>query len=51
VEIETGIVEGKFPKRALGAVLEWHDLYRDKLKEDWELAKEHQPLKSIPPLE
>ena len=28
VDIHTGVVEGKFPKRALKAVLEWYDLHR-----------------------
>lgn len=51
VEISSGIVEGRFPRRALKAVLEWHDLYRDELLADWTLAEQHQPLEKIPPLE
>ncbi|MFZ4614992.1 MAG: DUF4160 domain-containing protein, partial [Rectinemataceae bacterium] len=51
VEKQTGIVEGKFPKRALNAVMEWYELHRDELLSDWELAKKHEPLKNIPPLE
>jgi len=51
VEIATGVVEGRFPKRALRALLEWHEIYRDRLIEDWELAERHEPLKKIPPLE
>jgi hypothetical protein len=51
VEIATGVVEGRFPKRALKALLEWYEVYRDRLVEDWELAERHQPLKKIPPLE
>jgi len=51
VEIATGVVEGRFPKRALRALLEWHEMYRDRLVEDWELAERHLPLKKIPPLE
>jgi hypothetical protein len=51
VEIVTGVVEGRFPRRALRALLEWHEIYRDRLVEDWELAERHQPLKKIPPLE
>jgi len=31
VEIESGVIEGTFPKRALRAVLEWLDLHRDEL--------------------
>ena len=51
VNIETGVVSGTFPPRALRAVMEWHELNREKLMEDWGLAAKHQALKKIPPLE
>ncbi len=51
VDIITGIVEGKFPKRALKHVLEWHELHQDELLEDWYLCKENQNPKPIMPLE
>jgi hypothetical protein len=51
VEIETGIFTGRFPKRALGLVLEWAALHRGELLENWALAREKQPLKRIAPLE
>jgi hypothetical protein len=51
VEIATGVVEGKFPRRALHAVLDWYLLYKDQLREDWQLAAQHAQLKKIPPLE
>ena len=51
VEINSGVVEGRFPRRALRAVMEWHELHRDELLADWELAEQHQPLLDIPPLE
>ncbi len=51
VEIHTGIVEGRFPRRALSALMEWHVLQKERLLEDWELAEKHEPLKKIPPLE
>jgi len=51
VEINSGIIEGKFPRRVLKAVLEWFEIYREQLLEDWELAKSHTELKKIPPLE
>ncbi len=51
VEINAGIVQGRFPRRALKALLEWYELHRDELLEDWELAEQHQPLNRIPPLE
>jgi len=46
-----GIVEGKFPKRALSAVMEWLEIYKNQLLEDWDLAAKHEQLKKIPPLE
>ena len=51
VEIETGIIEGRFPRRALKAVLEWLEISKDQLLEDWELSRQHEPLSKIPPLE
>jgi hypothetical protein len=51
VEINTGIVQGRFPRRALKSLLEWYELYREQLLEDWRLAERHQPLTPIPPLE
>ncbi len=51
VEINSGVVQGRFPRRALKALLEWYELHRDKLLEDWELAEQHHPLNRIPPLE
>ena len=51
VEIETGTVNGKFPKRALSHVLEWCELHKVELLEDWKLAILRQPLKRIEPLE
>lgn len=51
VDIETGIVKGEFPKRALRAVLEWYDLHKTELIEDWKLAINDKPLNKIKPLE
>jgi hypothetical protein len=51
VEIETGEVNGHFPRRALGAVLEWTELHRNELMADWQLAREEQALNRIEPLE
>ncbi|NPV02922.1 MAG: DUF4160 domain-containing protein [Brevinematales bacterium] len=51
IELETGIIEGTFPRHALKAVLEWYELHRDELHEDWELATARSPLKKITPLE
>jgi hypothetical protein len=51
VEIGSGVVSGKFPRRALKAVLEWYELHKDELLEDWHLAEQMMPLKKIEPLE
>ena len=51
VEVETRVVHGEFPPRALRLVLEWTELHRSELLEDWLLARQGQPLKGIAPLE
>ncbi len=50
IEIETGMIEGKMPKRALRMVLEWFEKHQSKLIENWERAKKRQTLRKIPPL-
>jgi hypothetical protein len=51
VDIVTGNVTGDFPKRGLAHVLEWHDLHRNELIENWNLVRERRPLRRIAPLE
>jgi uncharacterized protein DUF4160 len=51
VDIKTGVVTGKFPRRALNAVLEWYVLHQDVLMANWEAAMNRQPLSKIEPLE
>ncbi|WP_133510690.1 DUF4160 domain-containing protein [Candidatus Thiosymbion oneisti] len=51
VEIETGVVTGKFPRRALSAVLEWYVLHKNELMANWEAAMNRKPLSKIEPLE
>ena len=51
VEVETGRIHGEFPPRALKLVLEWNTLHQSELLENWQLAKQRQPLKRIAPLE
>ena len=51
VEILTGIVQGRFPKLALRHVLEWHELHKEELLEDWNLCRERNEPKPIAPLE
>jgi hypothetical protein len=51
VEIDSGVINGRFPKRALRLVLEWLELHKDELLENWQLAEEKKPLNKIAPLE
>ena len=51
VDIETGVVTGKFPRRALNAVVEWYLLHQDELMTNWEAAMNRKPLSKIQPLE
>ena len=50
-EITSGVVTGKFPRRALSLVTEWCSLHKAELAADWFLAQSKQPLKTIDPLE
>jgi len=45
------LLEGQLPPRVTGLVLEWAALHRKELLEDWALAMQKKPLKSIAPLE
>jgi hypothetical protein len=52
-EIEIGTLEvmgGKLPRRALELVLEWAELHRSELQDDWELCRQHSHPKKIEPL-
>ena len=50
--IENGnVLKGKLPIRALALVKEWAVKYQDQLFQDWELARNHEVLRRIPPLE
>ena len=51
VSLADGEVEGDFPGRALGHVLEWYGLHRAELDENWRLARERLPLRPIAGLE
>ncbi|NOY43490.1 MAG: DUF4160 domain-containing protein [Planctomycetes bacterium] len=51
VNILTGVVEGKFPKRSLRHVLEWYELHKDELAKNWELCQRKKTLIPIEPLE
>ncbi len=51
VEIETGVVKGEFPRRALTAVMDWYVEHVDELRDNWIRARGDQPLVRIQPLE
>ena len=51
VRIADGYIEGKLTPRAQALVLEWWNLHRQELVENWQLAKELKELKPIAPLE
>ena len=51
VGIQSGIVHGDFPKRALRHVLEWLDLHQEELLAAWDLVQAGRPANKIAPLE
>jgi len=51
VGIDDGMIKGNFPRRALNLVLEWYQMHRDELRQNWELARGRKPLRPIKPLE
>jgi hypothetical protein len=51
VEIVSGVINGRFPRRALRLVLEWLELHKDELLENWQFVEENKPLRKIAPLE
>ncbi len=51
VTIEDGLVQGKFPKRALKHVIEWYEMHKEELRVNWELCEKKEMPKSIKPLE
>jgi len=45
IEINSGIIDGKFPRRALAMVLEWYGIHKDELLQDWELSGQRESLR------
>lgn len=50
VEIQTGAVTGKMPRRALNLIWTWLDEHQTELLENWERARQRQALSQIEPL-
>jgi len=52
VEVRTGeVLRGSLPRRALSLVQEWRTLHVQELLDNWERARQRQPLAYIAPLE
>jgi hypothetical protein len=52
IEIATAsVLEGKLPRKAGNLVTEWAREHREELQRNWDLARAHQPLEPVPPLE
>jgi hypothetical protein len=50
VDIQTGAVTGKMPRRALNLIWTWSDEHQAELLENWDKARQRQPLNQIEPL-
>jgi uncharacterized protein DUF4160 len=51
IEIDPVVVHGSLPPTAERLVLEWARLHKEELLENWQLARQGQPLHRIAPLE
>ena len=50
LEIRTGAVTGRLPRRALNLIWAWLDEHREELFENWTRAQQRLPLNRIDPL-
>ena len=51
IEIQSGIVEGRMPRRVLKLVIAWAEEHQDELTDNGQRAQLKQPLFPIPPLD
>ncbi len=51
IDIQTGEVDGKLPRRVLGMVYEWLDLHKDELMANWERIEKAETIVEIKPLD
>ncbi|MBW4520820.1 MAG: DUF4160 domain-containing protein [Scytolyngbya sp. HA4215-MV1] len=52
IEIQSlSVLEGKLSPRVLGLVIEWAASHQAELLQNWELARQQEPLESVQPLE
>jgi hypothetical protein len=45
------VLEGNLPRRALSLVLEWANIHRVELRDNWQRAERHEPLIRVTPLD
>ena len=51
IHIQTAtVITGALPNRQLKMALAWCEIHKDELMQNWELARENQPLTPIAPL-
>jgi len=50
INILTGEITGRMPRRALNLIWAWLDEHQPELLENWERARQRQPLAPIEPL-
>lgn len=50
VSIKDSVVKGEMPGRALRLILEWLDLHREELMDNWKRAQQGGTLEKIEPL-
>ena len=51
IDIQTGDVEGRLPRRVLNMVSEWLDLHKDELMANWERIERSETIIEIKPLD
>ena len=51
IDIQTGDVEGRLPRRVLNMVYEWLDLHKDELMANWERIERSETIIEIKPLD
>ena len=51
IDIQTGEVEGKLPRRVLNMVYEWLDLHKEELMDNWSRIENSETIVEIKPLD
>jgi len=51
VTIRSGVIKGRFPKRALKLVLEWYEVHQEELLANWNSLQTTGEFQKITPLE